>query len=44
MYRTNDQLLVAPGLVCFPLPILEHTENLQIKDKKALYAGIMQHL
>jgi hypothetical protein len=26
------------------LPVLEHTENLQIKDKKTLYAGIMQHL
>jgi len=34
--RTNDQLLVAPGLVCFPLPIMEHTENLTIRDKKTL--------
>lgn len=42
--RTADQLLVAPGLVCFPLPILEHTENITIRDKKSLYAGIMQHL
>ena len=42
--RTNEQLLVAPGLVCFPLPIMEHTENLQIRDKKTLYAGIVQNL
>lgn len=42
--RTNDQLLVAPGLVCFPLPIMEHTENLTIRDKKTLYAGIVQNL
>jgi mucosa-associated lymphoid tissue lymphoma translocation protein 1 len=42
--RTNEQVLVAPGLVCFPLPIMEHTDNLTIKDKKTLYAGIMQHL
>lgn len=42
--RTNEQLLVAPGLVCFPLPIMEHTENLTIRDKKTLYAGIVQNL
>ena len=42
--RTNEQLLVAPGLVCFPLPIMEHTENLTIRDKKGLYHGIMHNL
>lgn len=42
--RTNEQVLVAPGLVCFPLPIMEHTDNLTVKDKKALYAGIVQNL
>ena len=42
--RTNEQTLVAPGLVCFPLPIMEHTENLVIKDKKTLYQGIMHNL
>ena len=42
--RTNEQTLVAPGLVCFPLPIMEHTENLAVKDKKTLYAGIVQNL
>ena len=42
--RTNEQTLVAPGLVCFPLPILEHTENLAVKDKKTLYTGIVQTL
>ena len=42
--RTNEQTLVAPGLVCFPLPLMEHTENLVIKDKKSLYSGIMHNL
>lgn len=43
-YRTNEQMLVAPGLVCFPLPIMEHTESLVVRDKKGLYAGIMHNL
>lgn len=42
--RTADQLLVAPGLLCFPLPIMEHTDNLTVKDKKTLYSGIVQNL
>jgi len=42
--RTAEQVLVAPGLVCFPLPVMEHTENLVIRDKKQLYAGIVQTL
>ena len=42
--RTNEQMLVAPGLVCFPLPIMEHTESLVVRDKKGLYAGIMHNL
>ena len=42
--RTADQQLVAQGLVCFPLPILEHTETLVVKDKKSLYSGIVQNL
>merc|ERR1719189_1518664 len=42
--RTADQQLVAQGLVCFPLPIMEHTETLVVKDKKSLYAGIVQSL
>lgn len=42
--RTNEQVLVAPGLVCFPLPIMEHTDNLTVKDKKTLYTGIVQNL
>merc|ERR1712029_715744 len=42
--RTADQQLVAHGLVCFPLPILEHTETLVVKDKKSLYSGIVQNL
>jgi len=41
--RTNEQVLVAPGLVSFPLPIMEHTDNLTIKDKKSLYSGIMHN-
>ena len=42
--RTAEQQLVAQGLVCFPLPIMEHTETLVVKDKKSLYAGIVQSL
>ena len=42
--RTAEQQLVAQGLVCFPLPIMEHTETLTVKDKKSLYAGIVHSL
>jgi len=42
--RTAEHVLVAPGLVSFPLPVMEHTENLVIRDKKLLYAGIVQSL
>ena len=42
--RTAEQQLVAQGLVCFPLPIMEHTEALVVKDKKTLYSGIVQNL
>ena len=42
--RTNEQQLVAQGLVCFPLPVMEHTEELAVKDKKSLYSGIVQSL
>ena len=44
LHWSTVQVLVAPGLVCFPLPCTEHTDNLTVRDKKALYAGLVQNL